>query len=77
MSIIEDKDLLSIPQAAELIGISAHTARLWANEGRFPDAVRLGRKLLIPRASLDAVFKPVVPGGESSKAVTLTASDDT
>lgn len=75
MSLIIDRDLLTIPQAAELIGISAHTARLWANEGRFPGAVKLGRKLPIPRASLDAVFEPVVP--EAKAEADAKASDDT
>ena len=51
-----DADLLSIPEAAALPGLSAETAYRLARRGELPGAVKLGRSWLISRPRLLAHF---------------------
>ena len=47
-----DKRLvLSVPEAAELLGLSTPTAYQAVNAGKIPN-IRIGRRILIPRAAL-------------------------
>ena len=46
---------LTVPEAAELLGISRGTAYEAARTGELP-TVRLGRRLLVPRARLEALL---------------------
>lgn len=51
-----DKNYLSTPQVAEILGVSERTVRDWALRGIFPDAIKLSGKSLgawlFPEAAL-------------------------
>ncbi|MDD5094248.1 MAG: excisionase family DNA-binding protein [Dehalococcoidia bacterium] len=53
ISIETGDDFLTVPQAAEVIGVSRITAWQWVKEGKIP-ALILGGKSLIPRATAEA-----------------------
>lgn len=64
---VNEKDsimrLLTLPEAADRLGISHWTVRRWATSGRI-DSVRLGRRRLIPE---QAVEKLIINGlGETN-----------
>ena len=44
---------LTLPAAAQLLGISETLARQMAREGRFPGAFQLGRRWLVHRVTLE------------------------
>ena len=46
-------DLLSIPQAAERLGVSANTVRRLIQDGEFPEAIRVGRQWRVSKPRLD------------------------
>jgi excisionase family DNA binding protein len=46
---------LTVPEAAELLGVGRTTLYELVRAGKFP-AVRLGRRILIPRRALDEVL---------------------
>ncbi|MFA5186757.1 MAG: helix-turn-helix domain-containing protein [Patescibacteria group bacterium] len=50
------EDLLSIPQAAELIGVTRITAWQWAKDGKMP-TVTLGRQTLVLRPTAEEIKK--------------------
>jgi excisionase family DNA binding protein len=52
---IQGKEFLSIAEACALLGLSRRTAFRLMQSGRIP-AVKLGRRTVIKRASLDALF---------------------
>lgn len=52
---MEDR-LLGIPQAAQLLGISKHTVRLWIKKGRLP-FIQLGRRILLHADDLHAFIE--------------------
>lgn len=47
-------DLLTIPQAASLIGVSRIAAWKWSKDGRMP-TLTLGGKTLVPRKTAEAM----------------------
>ena len=57
--------LLTIPQAAEQLGIAQPTLRQLAREGQIPGATKQGRDWLIPEASLPDI--PVRAHGRPRK----------
>jgi|TARA_B100000315_G_C14426133_1_gene517919 excisionase family DNA binding protein len=54
----------NVPEAASYLGISKSLAYELVRTGKLP-AVRLGRRWLIPRASLDAMFTDADGGADS------------
>jgi excisionase family DNA binding protein len=51
----EEKLTLTVPEAARLIGISRMTAYVAVREGTIP-SIRIGRRVLVPRAALDRLL---------------------
>ncbi len=51
-----EQRLLGIPQAAQLLGISKHTVRLWIKKGRLP-FIQLGRRILLRADDLHAFIE--------------------
>jgi excisionase family DNA binding protein len=47
---------VSVRRAAEMLGVSKSTIRIYARSGRLPSA-RLGRRVLIPTRSLEKLFQ--------------------
>lgn len=61
-------DLLNVHEASKELRLSIHTIRAWVYQGRIP-FVRLGRRVLLRRADLEAfVNKNVVEAQEPRKA---------
>jgi excisionase family DNA binding protein len=56
---------LTVPEAAERLGISRQTAYELASTGRLP-VLRLGRRLVIPKAAFEAMLNSVTIGNGSS-----------
>jgi predicted site-specific integrase-resolvase len=51
---LETEDLLTIPQAAQMIGVSRITAWQWANDGKMA-VIILGGKSLVTRKTAEAI----------------------
>jgi len=49
---------LSVPEAARLLGIGRNTAYEAIRRGEIP-ALRIGRRLLVPRAALESLLSAV------------------
>ncbi|MEE9201814.1 MAG: helix-turn-helix domain-containing protein [Dehalococcoidia bacterium] len=59
-----EKLTLTVPQAAQALGICRGTAYEAARRGELP-TVRIGRRLLVPRAALERLLETVEqPGAE-------------
>jgi excisionase family DNA binding protein len=57
-ALLEDSRLVvSIPEAASLLGISRSFAYVLAERGDLP-VVRLGRRQLVPKAALSQLIRP-------------------
>jgi len=63
---VERNELLTLQEAADYVRRSTRTLRRWVAHGELPGAVRVKQTLLVPRASLDAMFVPVVPQAEAA-----------
>jgi excisionase family DNA binding protein len=50
---------IRVEEAAELLGISRGAAYARANDGSLP-TIRLGKRLLVPRAALDRMLETAV-----------------
>lgn len=53
---MEDRKLLSLKEAAELLGIHYTTMRQYVRKGKFP-VIRIGRLLKIEASDLEAYIK--------------------
>jgi len=51
----ENRLTLTVPEAAKLIGISRMTAYGAVRDGTIP-SIRIGRRVLVPRAALDRML---------------------
>jgi excisionase family DNA binding protein len=56
--------LLTIKQAAELLGVHYNTARLWVLNGRLPSLAFSPRVRRIPADSLGKLVRQMTTGGE-------------
>lgn len=56
----DDSDVLvvSVPEAGRLLSCSRATAYSWANQGLIP-TLRIGRKLIVPKAALLKMLEQV------------------
>lgn len=52
----DDRQTLTVCEAASLLGIGRNSAYEGVRRGEIP-AVKVGRRLLIPRAALDALLR--------------------
>lgn len=52
-------DLLTLVEAAKVVNRSTVTLRRWIRSGDLPGTVRVKQRLLVPRAALLAMYKPV------------------
>lgn len=58
------RELLSVPEAAEMTRLTESTIRAWLNQRRIP-CVKLGRRVLLRRADLLALIEAgFVPAGK-------------
>ena len=55
-----DKQTLSIPEAAKVLGIGRSAAYEAARTGEIP-VIRIGRRLLVPKYALDRILKEGSP----------------
>ena len=63
-----EKLVVTVDQAAKALGISRGLAYEMARQGRIP-AIRLGRRLLVPRLALERMLAEAVVGaGENDDA---------
>ncbi len=53
---------LTVTEAAELLGISSDLAYELIGRGELP-ALRLGRRIVVPRVALEAIVERAVPKG--------------
>jgi excisionase family DNA binding protein len=51
---------LRVEEAAEILGISRAVAYIYARNGTLP-TIRLGKRLLVPKAAIDKLFAECVP----------------
>jgi excisionase family DNA binding protein len=49
---------LSVPEAARLLGVSRMTAYTAIRDGTIP-SLKLGRRVLVPRAALERLLDPI------------------
>lgn len=55
---MEDKRTYTVEEAGAMIGLCRNSAYTAAQNGEIP-TVRIGRRLLVPRAEFDRLFPPV------------------
>jgi excisionase family DNA binding protein len=61
-----DRLTLSVPEAAQLLGVSRMTAYSAVREGTIP-SLRIGRRVLVPRAALDRLLAQGDPQHETTR----------
>ncbi len=66
-----DSLIVSVPEAAELLGVSDDLVYELTERGNLP-CIRLGRRKLIPRQAIDALVEQSIIGLDSSVATTTT-----
>lgn len=52
-----ERPVLSIAEAAELLGVGQTTIRDLLNRGALPEVPRIGKRRLIPRAAIDRLIQ--------------------
>lgn len=52
---------ITVPEAAQLLGVTDKTVRRWIGEGRVHAWRRGPRKLYLDRTELEAMYAPVAP----------------
>jgi excisionase family DNA binding protein len=60
---IVKREVLTVKEAGRVLGVSRNTAYKYANKGVIP-TVRIGRKLVVPRARLDALLAGETPASD-------------
>lgn len=60
--------LVSVPEAARLLGISRASAYRYADAGLLPGVRRLGRRVYVVRARLVELLEPEQDGGAGAEA---------
>ena len=57
---IDKRLCITVPEAAEMLGISRNFAYQLFREGKLP-SIRFGKRILIPRAALEKILEKGVP----------------
>ena len=52
-----ERDTYDLPQLASRLGVSRSSVYRWAANGTIP-TIRLGRRLLVPRAAIEQLLDP-------------------
>ena len=60
-----EKLTITVPEAAQLLGVSRMTAYSAVREGTIP-SLRIGRRVLVPRAALDRLLAQADPQRDTS-----------
>lgn len=50
---VKNKLTLSVPEAAELLGVAKNSLYCSIKKGEFKHVIRIGKRILIPRAALE------------------------
>ena len=58
---IDKRLCVTVPEAAEMLGISRNFAYILVKEEKLP-SIRFGKRILIPRAALEKKLEQGVPG---------------
>lgn len=66
-----DKLIVSVPEAAELLGISDDLVYELTQRGDLP-YIRLGRRKVIPRKAIESLVEQAITGFDSDAARTVT-----
>ncbi|OGN97833.1 MAG: hypothetical protein A2Z77_02115 [Chloroflexi bacterium RBG_13_51_36] len=53
---VDNRLCITVPEAAEMLGISRNSAYELVKQGRFP-VIRFGKRLLIPRLALEKMLE--------------------
>ena len=53
MSEVEERLTLTVPEAAKLLGIAKNSLYCSIKKGEFNQVIRIGKRILIPRAALE------------------------
>jgi len=59
---IDRRLCVTVPEAAEMLGISRNFAYQLVREGKLP-SIRFGKRILIPKAALEKMLEQGVPNG--------------
>jgi len=57
---IDKRLCITVPEAAEMLGISRNFAYQLVREGKLP-SIRFGKRILIPRAALEKILEEGLP----------------
>jgi excisionase family DNA binding protein len=66
-----DKLIVSVPEAAELLGVSDDLVYELTERGDLP-CIRLGRRKVIPRKAIESLVEHAITGFDSDAARTVT-----
>lgn len=66
MTLQKIQQLISVGEAAKLVGVSPDTLRRWAKSGRVRHVVTPSRRILFDPADIESVYRTVDPDRESS-----------
>ncbi len=74
--IVTSSDLLTVKQAADVIGVHIDTIRRWTDEGRLPETRTPGGHRRIPRDAAEAMRETASKGGKQPLAGGLPETDN-
>jgi excisionase family DNA binding protein len=64
---MDERQTLTIEEAAKVLGVGRNSAYLAAERGDLP-TIRLGRRLLVPRSALERLLSNPTPAAPKSAA---------
>lgn len=62
----QDDELLTAPQVAEILSVSAETIRTWAKSGKLASITLPGGRPRFRRSDIDAILNPPAPAEATS-----------
>lgn len=75
MAVIAEAQTISVTEAARRLGIGRDLAYQAAGRGELP-TVRIGRRILVPVAALEAMLRPSPPLREASDVLGSTTNTE-
>ena len=63
--VTQEKMVMTVPEAGELLGISRAQAYLMVKKGRLP-IIRLGRRIVVPKPAFMKMLESVTPAESES-----------
>lgn len=64
----QTEGLLTAPQVAKMLSVSAETIRVWAKDGKLPSITLPAGRLRFRRADIEAILNPPAPSDEPAEA---------